>query len=59
MSNERASGQGATENNTFVHVGMVKAASTTLQRSVFNRHKEISYVGSPFLAHIIHDRDQL
>jgi hypothetical protein len=48
MSNESVSPREAMTNNTFIHVGIVKAASTTLQMSVFNRHEEIKYVGTPF-----------
>ena len=34
--------------NICLHIGIPKAASTTLQHEVFSRHSQLNYLGKPF-----------
>lgn len=36
-------------NHIYLHIGYVKTASTTLQRSVFKNHSQIFYLGKPYI----------
>ena len=35
-------------NRIFLHIGVAKAATTTLQHEVFAKHSQIAYLGKPF-----------
>ena len=38
-----------TENNWVIHVGLIKTATSTVQRGVFLQHSQIDYYGKPYV----------
>ena len=47
--------KGAEDHPAVVHVGYVRTATTTHQRQIFSKHKDIAYLGKPYPAPVIKD----
>jgi hypothetical protein len=47
--------KGAEDHPAILHIGYVRTATTTHQRQVFSKHRDIAYLGKPYPAAVIKD----